>query len=106
LEEECLNHEIRKRNRIKKLETIKNILYGNEYSFSDFKVDQEEIKEFIPETPLQGVLKIKESLNELKAVLKGSQSDQIKKKEYHRTQFYEYLIKVSDDKNNNIKIYN
>jgi len=82
LEEECAYHESRNRNRLKKLDTIRNILLGNSNSLSDFKINPEDIKEFISETPLQGVSKIKESLLELRNILEGNKEEK-KKRDYN-----------------------
>ncbi len=65
-----------KRKKLEKYELVKQIIGGNEFVSQDLEIDQREIFDFVPNTPVEGFEDILKGLNDLKAVL--SKDDNIK----------------------------
>ena len=74
-----MKYEMIKRDKHRKLEYIRNILFQNKGNIEtnnaiihDFHIDMEELKSSIPQSPLEGIETISSSMKELEYILKNS----------------------------------
>jgi hypothetical protein len=69
LEKVIFELEEKKKHKQMKLEKIKSIISGDEYVISDFDIKLEDVLNYIPSNPREGLLEVEKGLEELRDVL-------------------------------------